>query len=94
MRKDSCHHACGSRLAMGPGDRNTVFHTHQFSEHFGTRDHRNLAQIGFLNLRVVLVHGCGGHDNIHVGKILGAMAISNRSAKPGQTPGNVAFFQI
>jgi len=56
--EDGCHHAGGCRLTMSPGNGNAMLHAHQFSQHFGPGDHRNLATMCFLHFGITLVNCC------------------------------------
>ncbi len=81
-------HRGGGGLAMHAGDGDAVLEAHQFGEHFGTGDYRNVAGVGGGDFGVVACDGGTGDDDVSAGDVFGAMALEGERAECGEAMGD------
>ena len=56
-------------LAVRAGDRDTLSEAHQFREHHGTRNDRDMLGAGFHHFGVIFVNRGGNHDRVRSGDV-------------------------
>src|SRR5438874_4250283 len=70
---------------MHPGDCNAVLETHEFSQHFRARDHRNVLSTCSLDLGIVPCNRRTGHYNFRAGDVLYSVSDEDDGSKTGET---------
>ena len=75
------HHRGGRSLPVAAGDGDAVLHAHQFAEHFGPRNRRDLASPGLAHLVVVGLHRRGIDHHVGAGDVIGMVAEEHPSAE-------------
>ena len=68
-------------LAMGAGDGDAVFQAHEFRQHLGARNHRNLVLVRFVNFGIVRFDRRRGHHHVRVIDVAGLVAVEDRGAE-------------
>src|SRR3989454_1151736 len=93
-RKDRSHQRSRGGLAMRARHRDSVFQAHQFREHFGARDYRDLALVRFDDFRVVRFHRGGNDHHVRALHLLGAVPFEDGGAEISQPRGYARRLQV
>ena len=75
----------GRGLAVRAGDGDAVFQAHQFSQHFGTRNHWNFPLVRFDHFGIVGFDGRRNDHDVRAFDVGGFVAFVNRGAEILQT---------
>ena len=88
-------HRRGRGFAVAAGHRDAVFHAHQLGEHFGARNHRDMASARFEHFRIGIFYRGGDHyDRRVAGKVFFLMADKNPRAERAQAARRIAVVKI
>ena len=78
--QDARGHRGRGGLAVRAGDGDPVFQAHQFREHFGARDDRNLVAMRLGHFGIVAAHGGRNDHDVGAVNLLRFVALKNFSA--------------
>src|ERR1700756_3221192 len=80
-RKNRSHQRCGGRFAMSATNRDAIFKTHQFSQHFGARNYRNLKFMSFDNFRIFRLNSRRCNNYMRACNVTGFVTLVNCRAE-------------
>ncbi len=79
------NHRSRGGLAVHPGDGNAIFQAHEFGQHLGTLNHRNVQFVRLGDFRIVFGDCRTGDNDFGSGDIFGAVTLEHDCSETRET---------